>query len=637
MTIRNSDRDSGMTLIELLVSVMVIGGIATVLSSAVVVVLRQQPATQAAVDVARWEQALALWLPNDIASASDIQDGQLDAPCPSAECTFGVNALLLSWNDGANTTKVSYRYGPSGSSDGSWQLNRIECTAGSCDSHVVLRDLSPPRNDDGSLIPWSPGDVLPDDVLNAVIDVTVPLQVGSSDPTATVDSDSTTAQRIVVRVNGAPGPDGIDRSSSVSLTAGGVSLGPLEPASFDPPRFTEASSGCGGPITLIVDESGSIGGDIGNVRTSVRGFVNAFDGTPTKLQIVRMDTRTVVLGAGGGWNHFYDLSEPSDVEQLVGADGNSGDVSSIVDGGWTNWEDAMNRVFYAQSGDTYEDLGDPNAPPSELVVFFTDGLPTRDRLQARTTPSAAAATVTTPDRFDETGNSFSPRGWWRADAIVDQFRGDSGFRMIGLGVGTSFASSTTVSEPGWPTDGSGNYQPVPNEAFLGNLVAGGDPSNYNGGSPGYNAIEYDAGWGDVSSADVLIADNYAQFATALTQIALAECGGTLTVQTRDGAGNPADADITYSVGGEQVTTTRIQKARTFQVDLSGVPSRTVELVPQDLTGTGYSASGWGCRAGGADIAEGAGFDLIEAGNPAAGVSVTVSSNAAVSCTLAVTP
>jgi len=635
-------RDRGMTLIELLISISVLGTIVAVLATAVIVTVRQQPETEARLDVARWEQGLALWLPADLSSASAVTDLQTDAPCASAICTFGVNALQLSWDVGAGATVVSYRYGPAG--DGtSWQLNRVECIDGSCTSRPILRDLRPPQEDDGTLIPWTQGDTLEAYILDEVIDVTVPLAVSSSDPSVTVDPDDTTAQRVIVNVNGIPGPDGVDRSSSVSFTAGGSTLSQLEPATFSGPTFLQANSGCGGPVTLIVDESGSVSGDIGNIKDAVRDFVKAFDGTPTRLQIIRMDTRTSVLGAGSDWNKFYDLTEPSQVEDLIGPSGDSGLINDISAGGWTNWEDAMNRAFFAPTGQSYEDWGNPDAPPAELVVFFTDGLPTRDRTQSLASGGTSAASVSLPGRYDNTGSwvatsdSFSPRAWYRAEKIVDEFRGDT--RMIGVGVGGAFARDTIVERSGWPSYrtwwGGRVYTAVPNEAFLGLLVTGlAEPAKYDAGSPGYFALEYDGGWDDVSGADLLVAADYGQFAEALQTIALDECGGTLTVQTRDSSNNPADASVTYRVGTEEVTTSRVVKSGTFQVDLAGVPSTSVELIPQPLTGTGYTAQSWTCRAGGAELTAGTDFSLIS-GSAADGINVTVRANAAIACTLSV--
>lgn len=643
-----SRRDPGMTLIELLVSVLVIGAIATVLAATLTVTFRQQGDTQGRLDVARWGQSLAMWLPTDIASASGVSADESDAPCGSAECTFGSNALMLTWDDGTGETIVSHRYGPA--SDGtSFILTRVECKGGACTSLVVLRDLSRPLDDEGNPLPWSAGDPVP----NEVIDVTVPLDVISSDPDGpTVEAGSTRAQRVIVNVNGAPGVDGSDRSSSVSFTAGGASTGPLAPATFSGPTFLQANSGCGGPVTLIVDESGSIGStNMGKVRTAVRSFVNAFEGTPTRLQVINFDTRSATLGAtSGSWNRFFDLAEPSDVDILMGPTGTSGLVSNLDSNGGTNWEDALHRAFYSKDGQTYEQLGNPNAPTPELVVFFTDGVPTFDRIGGGSYTGSAVKSDTSsvgpssiPPRFDwrtdgsgdPYGNAFSPRGWYRADYIVDQFRD---IRMIGVGVGAAFVDTTRVYRSGWPTTWA--TRDIPNASFLGDLVAGGDPSQNGTGASGYYITRtYNAttGWGDVSTADVLVTNQWDQFGSALTAIALADCGGTLTVQTRDQAGNPADADVTYQVGDKTVTTTRIAKAGTFDIPLNGIPSDDVVLLPQSLTGTGYTAQGWTCRAGGADLVVGTDYSLVVPGDPMAGIEVTVSANAAVSCTLRVSP
>lgn len=650
-TTNRSDRDSGMTLIELLITTLVLGVVVTVMAAAVVVTIRQQPVTRSRLDVAAWEQSLALWLPADLSSAG-ANPGDVDADpsasppgCVDPQCTFGSNALMLTWNDGTGDTVVSYRYGPA--SDGeSFELRRVECYGGNCTSLVVLRDLAVPSDDFGNPIAWAPGDDVPDTVIN----VTVPLAVGSGsasscDPTAVPpdpDCDTNTrAQRVIVNVNGAPGLDGVDRSSTVSFTAGGSSLSTLEPATFSGPNFLQANSGCGGPVTLIVDESGSIGSADSDVRAGVRSFIQAFDGTPTQLQIVQMYSYSSVLGAGGAWNKFWDLSEPADVDALIG----SGDlVDDIETRSWpdyyTNWEDAIFRTFYAEDGQTYEELGNPNVPTPELVVFFTDGMPTRDRLQYKS-DSSSFGPPSTPSRFDHdryrSGGSsgvLSPRGWYRSSYIAGQF---NDIRMIGVLVG-DLDDKTRIYWPGWPWTGW-SYRSIPNETFLGDLVVGGDPSQYHPSDPpGYVARTYSGGsWGDVSSADLLLTNDFGALGSGLTEIALAECGGTLTVQTRDSAGDPADAEITYQVADEIVTTTRIVKAGTFDIPLSGIPSATVDLVPQSFDGTGYTPVSWNCRAGGSDLTLGSDYDLITPGVPGDGISVTVSANAAVSCTLSVNP
>ncbi len=617
-----------MTLIELLVTILVIGAIATVLTAAITVTFRQQASTEARIDVARWEQSLALWLPNDLASATDVSAEASDTPpgCVS-DCATSANALQLSWNDGSGLTTVSYRYGPASGGE-SFQLTRVVCNASGCTSQVVLRDLAVPSDDLGNPIPWSAPYWVPDTVIN----VTVPLAVGSTDP------DSSGAKRVIINVNGIPGPDGVDRSSTISFTAGGSTRGTLPPTVFSGPEFLHANSGCGGPVTLIVDNSNSLSTtDFGKVRTGVKNFVQAFEGTPTRLQIIRLGTISETLGTSS-WNRFFDLSEPSDVELLIGPTGDGGFVSTIdkyavSSRGGTNWEDALFRTFFLPDGTRYSTI-DAIAPAPELVVFFTDGVPTYDRGNHKSDSSSDGPSPI-PDRFQGTpnGSSFHPRAWFRADWVADQFRTT---RLIGVGVGTAFDLSTTVNRAGWPSN------PIPNEVFLGDIAEGGDPSQHGtGDSGGYVKREYgmeaDGEWGDVSSANLLVTNDMSKLGSALTAIALVDCGGTLTVQTRDQAGNPADADITYQVGDKVVTTTRIAKAGTFDIPLNGVPSDDVDLIPQSFDATGYTPTSWGCRAGGVDLVEGTDFHLLTPGSPGAGIEVTVRANAAVSCTLRVSP
>ena len=120
---------------------------------------------------------------------------------------------------------------------------------------------------------------------------------------------------------------------------------------------------------------------MGKVRTGVRSFIEAFEGTPTRLQIITFDTKSATLGAtSGNWNRFFDLAEPNDITALIGPTGTGGYVSTLTSDGGTNWEDALHRTFYSSNGQTYDQLGNPNAPTPELVVFFTDGVPTFDRI-----------------------------------------------------------------------------------------------------------------------------------------------------------------------------------------------------------------------------------------------------------------
>jgi prepilin-type N-terminal cleavage/methylation domain-containing protein len=297
-----SRRDRGMTLPELLISIAVIGLVSSVLVAGISVTLRQHEDTRGRIDVARWEQNLGMWLPDDLRSASDANAEPGSTPCGGSSCGgtdmgAGSNVLWLSWNEGGVTTRVSYRYQPDGDGFG---LFRVACVGGDCSTLRVLSDLSnPPAG-------WTPGQPAPTDIIE------VGLPVASADPPA--------PRSVVVSVNGVPAIDGVTRSSRVSVAAGSTPLSTLPPAEFVGPSFVEAASDCGGPITLIVDSSGSIGGQMDAVRAGVEQFIRVFDGTPTRLQIIDFDDRARVLNPFGGptpWNVYVDMSEPGNADALI--------------------------------------------------------------------------------------------------------------------------------------------------------------------------------------------------------------------------------------------------------------------------------------------------------------------------------
>lgn len=625
MTTRPSRRssrraDRGMTLVEVIVTIAVIGAIATVLATAATVTFRQQSTTDGNLDVARWEQALALWLPTDLASTnpSTIDSEPLSTVAADAGCTdpcVGTsNELTLTFDDGSGLTTVSYRYGPDPGGDDDWVMTRVECQAGACSSRVILRDLAPP--DDVSS--WTPAV----GAAETVIAVDTPNKV--LDP-AVLDLS---AVIVTVTVNGQSDGSGVDRSSSVSLTAGGVVLDPLDPPEFDGPDFLEARSGCGGPVTLVIDESGSIAGDASNVRDGVRSFVETFDGTPTRLQVITFADGTDVLDDPAGadpFNRFFDLAEPDEVAELLGY------LDQYQPGGGTDWLEALERTFEDESGTPYAAIGDPGRPHPELVVFFTDGLPTVSEFTNPLDPG-----VTFPANYDSqntrvfrtngssTGYYIDLRDWWLAAEFMRDYRSTT--RLVGVGIGESFDGEVRVYSPETWT-----RQRLPTDVFLGDLIVGGQPSGYSG-TRGFQLVEYDSGWGDVSGADVLTATDMNVLGSGLAAIALAECGGTVTVQTRDAAGVPADEDVLYTLlpSDEVGTTSRGRKSATFDVPLDGAPSLTVELVPQDLTQSELNPVGWSCRSAGTSHP----FSL-RTGDAAGGITLSVTPNDAVSCTLEV--
>ena len=147
-------RDSGMTLLELVVSISMLGLITLVISSAVVVTLRQQDNTFGRLNVAREEQQVGLWVPADLSSSDTVDTSPWITPCGATVCdgidlSNGSNVMMLSWStengDGTTTTtNVSYHFAPTDDPPTVFVLNRVVCSstdAGpwTCTSRAVLQ------------------------------------------------------------------------------------------------------------------------------------------------------------------------------------------------------------------------------------------------------------------------------------------------------------------------------------------------------------------------------------------------------------------------------------------------------------------------------------------------------------------
>ena len=449
-----------MTLPELLITITMMGLLVTVLSSAVIVTLRQQDNTEGRLNVAQAEQSISMWIPADLSSASVVDTSPDATPCGATVCdgidlSNGSNVLMLSWEnvdaDGVvTTTNVSYHFAPS--SDGvTYELSRVECVSSgsgwSCSSRVVLRDLPGPPGGEAFVPGVANGaachlavDPVPCTRPNWVIIVSEPLapDAVSGDEVAN-ESDRKDANRVIVSINGGGDADGAGGGiNQVSITAGGTVRTSIDANSVQgAPSFTEAFSRCGGPMTLVVDESNSIGSSIGDVKAGVRRFVEALAGTPVELQVVRFHTYASVLGSSD-WHRYFDMTNEADVNTLLASIDNlqgSWSSSSARNGG-TNWEEAMFRTFFQPDGSTA-----PTIP--ETVVFFTDGVPTFDRLDRtdgfgpfRSAPGVLPAQPAPPGAPwpESKGNAFSQVGFNRADYIANKFR--RSVRLVGVGVGS---------------------------------------------------------------------------------------------------------------------------------------------------------------------------------------------------------
>ena len=457
-----------MTLPELLISISVLGLIVAVISSALIVTLRQQDATEGRINVARSEQSVGLWLPGDLASAGVVSvepdwspcghievDGEWEltsAECPPTGLPAGSNALMLGWSykdaDGNVTyTNMSYQFYQE--TDGTFSLARVKCvlSAGewSCDYNVVLRDLSAPP----AGTTWVPGETRP----FWVIEVSQPLAAAAtSEDDAPLDDTEKTknAKRVIVTINGggsvAGAGGGVNR---ISITAGGTTRRVIDGSSMvGAPSFVEARSLCGGPMSLIIDESNSIGrpgnggsaANVNNVKQGVRDFVNALTGTPVKLQVIGFHTFSHALGTTQ-WHRYFDMANEAEVAELLAAiDTLRFDWSTAGNpNGGTNWEEGLFRAFYTEQGLTAE-------PVPNKVVFFTDGVPTFDRLVHRTGALPDDPPDPGPAWADSTGFAYSQVAFNRADFIAREFRGP--IDLIGVGVGgISSGTENWVSSP----------------------------------------------------------------------------------------------------------------------------------------------------------------------------------------------
>lgn len=513
-------RDQGVTLIELLVGITLMALLTTALCGGLVVILRQSGNTNGRLNNSRSEQAVDTYLPTDLASASAVTIGAGDSPCEAA-CPTGVNvdgssALMLTWDTvifngttGTTTkyTRVSYRYVLVGSD---WQLVRVECNkvgatgAYTCANRAVVHNLPAPP---GS---FSPGTTVPSWVIQVSIPLD-PLDPGNTGTTMAPNPNAVTkgAQRVTVTINGGGSGAGAGGGvNQISLSAGGTTRGTIPANSTSGvPSFTAARSRCGGNIVLVVDRSGSIDGDMSSVIGAVKGFIDTFAGTPVKLEIIAFSSMSFAVGSTS-WTNYTDMLNPSLVTALKSG------VDALTASGGTNYEDAFLRVFKNQDGSNATIVPD-------MVVFFTDGVPTVNRTYADSSGNAAfnsgtGPTIGTvgdyPPPADMTlpapnGYAFSQVSYNRTDSLIKQYRGSNATRFVGVGAGDAIdqAGSPDVSEfidSGGSPGGSGfhyNYERGYHTSGQSSTKLYSSP--YNSWKTGYLKAAYDAGNITADSSD----------------------------------------------------------------------------------------------------------------------------------------
>ena len=458
-------RDRGMSLPEILVAIVVSGLLVAAMATATQVVLRQGDNTEGRLNNARSEQSAGVWMPADLASAELVDDsaGAMPCgtdgmpPCPDGIDVSGSNTLMLTWTSSVpgelnaikTTTKVSYRYVRVAT--GEYKVIRVECISvggapTTCEQITILHNaIAPP---DG--VEYFPGVTKPLWVMlvTLAVDPAAPgdgTDVGLSGNGNTIDPTYyyREGRRVSVTINGGGDVEGRGGGlDSITLTAGGTRRDPVLSTTnlTAAPTFAATRSRCGGNFGLLVDTSGSIGSNISYVRSGLTAFVDAFAGTPIKLQVVSFSSQATTMGAGSNWGRYYDMLVDADVAELKSL------ITGLSSNGYTNWEDALFRMFRNSDGSVQQVLPD-------TLIFFTDGLPTYNRMNATSATGSPAVMATDDTGLPTAGSSgsYNQMSWNRANRIARVYEADLE-KFIGVYVGTDVNGSST-----WLAQGPGYH------------------------------------------------------------------------------------------------------------------------------------------------------------------------------------
>ncbi len=151
---------------------------------------------------------------------------------------------------------------------------------------------------------------------------------------------------------------------------------------------------CGLNIALLIDTSGSIGGDIGNVKTAAKGFVDVLTGTPSQIALYSFSTNASARLA----------STP--VSDTNGANAVKTAINNLPNpNGSTNWDQGLFQIAAAPMH-------------YDAVIMLTDGNPTVYGPPPETGPGSNT-------RFREVEN-----GIFSANALKAK-----GTKIVAVGVG----------------------------------------------------------------------------------------------------------------------------------------------------------------------------------------------------------
>jgi len=384
-------RDRGMTLVELLITVTILGIIMTSLSAATIVILRTERPIKDHLSESKDITFLQAWIPNDLASATSRNIDPLYQPTTTKKLP-GTNVLSLNRADISETGittnyVVSYRYVQVGDE---WQLQRYEIRNVGLATQVITQ-------------------------VGVAHQLAAPPTTWNATQSPTHAVTVTSRNQVVLR------PIGEDVQvvfgSGEDFTTGGAGLSSQDqlPTDYtggiiDP---SAPPTRCGGTVTVVLDTSSSIPTQSGatSLVNAALGFIDAFSGTPTYLRIVGFDVSAYSYYPTTAGQYVNILNPSTDLTAMRTKVDNQ-DLATARWGSGTNWEDGLWQAFRTTSGTAFSQL-------PELVVFISDGEPNRNRTN---TPNDGDA------RFNTTDLS-------RAVTAANYGRG-TGARIVGILVGS---------------------------------------------------------------------------------------------------------------------------------------------------------------------------------------------------------
>jgi prepilin-type N-terminal cleavage/methylation domain-containing protein len=539
---KQARNENGMTLPEVLVSTVVMGTIMAGLLSALSVVTRVAGPTTDRLEESGDIKFLQTYIPYDLSSATIINVEPVAQPLPGLTLA-GTNVLALSRVEAGATVLIDYRYEQI---NGTWYLVRYEVgdpTNGGVLTRVLVADAVavPPAD-------WS------------------------------FDEKPVHAAAIISRNPNILLPIGADMlvtfESGETFASGGTGLASEEHlppyGSRGPGAEIAPASRCGGTITLVLDNSGSIADQNGDdaLKSAAVSFVDAFTGTPSKMSVFKFSSTAAPLYPTGTTGAYVDLLSPSSqITSMKSA------INSLTFSGYTNWEDGLYRAYRLSTGNPRPEL-------SDLVVFLTDGDPNTIRGGSA---GGASSTTATSKALDQANYG---RGL--------------GSRVIGVLVGDTATVTASVNRL---------------KTVVGTTV-------WNGSVPG-NA--------DIAQYYSPSGGAFGNLGPVFKAIMAGECGGTVTVQKfiEDAGGNqsaPTGSTWFTSETGVLEFDPTLDDSVTFDYAFPATVAREVQIVEDPLPG--FTLNRVDCMKNGVAM-PGADVRMAPAGTP--GVIVKVGPSDAISC------